>query len=203
MDANEYIQKKYDLDLTKKSPIIIRGSRHIDLVQLFAELQFKVGAEIGVDRGRYSEVICQANPGVKLFCIDPWIVYGGYIEMRLQDRLNKNKQATIRRLKPYGCEIQQAFSIDAVKQIEDGSLDFVFIDGNHVYEYVVEDIAEWSKKVRSGGIVSGHDYMQSRDPIKSPCHVIKAIDGYTTSYEINPWFVLSNDRCPSWMWVKS
>lgn len=203
MNTLEYISNMYQISLDQKSPIRLPCSRQDSLPILFAGLEFKSGAEIGVDRGRYSEVICQANPGVKLYCIDPWIVYGGYIEMRLQDRLNKNKQATIRRLKPYGCVVKQAFSMDAVKEIEDESLDFVFIDGNHVYEYVVQDIAEWSKKIRSGGIVSGHDYMRSRDPIKSPCHVIEAVDGYTVSHKIEPWFLFMKDRCPSWMWIKS
>ena len=38
-----------------------------DQVNLFAELGFKVGAEIGVDRGYFSADMCQANPGVKLY----------------------------------------------------------------------------------------------------------------------------------------
>jgi len=198
-----YLLEKFNVNLTQALPIRLTLSRHTDLVRLWAELGYNRGAEIGVDRGRYSEQICQANPGVQLYCVDPWIVYGGYIEMRLQDRLNSNMRATVRRLKPFGCIVKQAFSMDAVKEFEDGSLDFVYVDGNHTYEYVVQDIAEWSRKVRSGGMVSGHDYMRSRDPVKSPCHVIEAVDGYTTSYKISPWFVMQGDRCPSWFWVKA
>ena len=98
--------------------------------------------------------------------------------------------------------------MDIVKTFEDGSLDFVYIDGNHYFEYVVQDIAFWSKKVRKGGIVSGHDYIHKRAPTKS--HVIQAVNGYVDSYKINPWFLIGSqakvpgeirDNSRSWMWV--
>ena len=49
-------------------------------------------------------------------------------------------------------------SMEAVKKIEDGSLDLVFIDADHRYEAVKEDIIAWLPKIRKGGIISGHDY---------------------------------------------
>ena len=49
---------------------------------------------------------------------------------------------------------------DAAKQVDDGSLDMVFIDAGHDYDSVREDIANWLPKVRPGGIVAGHDYQQ-------------------------------------------
>ena len=42
---------------------------------------------------------------------------------------------------------------------EDNSLDFVYIDANHAYEFVKEDIELWYPKVKSGGYVMGHDYL--------------------------------------------
>jgi predicted O-methyltransferase YrrM len=67
--------------------------------------------------------------------------------------------------------------MEAVKDFKDESLDFVFIDGNHQYSYVLEDITEWSKKVRSGGIVSGHDYFEFLDN-----GVIRAVNEYVKQY---------------------
>ena len=52
---------------------------------------------------------------------------------------------------------------DAVKDIEDSSLDFVHIDGDHSYDFVMQDIILWGRKVRIGGIISGHDYLYDRD----------------------------------------
>jgi hypothetical protein len=103
--------------------------------------------------------------------------------------------------------------MDAVKDFKDESLDFAFIDGNHSFEYVINDIAEWSKKVRVGGIISGHDYWNSIDTkpwaaVANPyermrlCQVKDAVDGWTKAHLIKPWFIMTNDKCPSFFWVK-
>jgi predicted O-methyltransferase YrrM len=49
-------------------------------------------------------------------------------------------------------------SVEAAATYEDSSLDFVFIDADHSYESVREDIIAWWPKVKAGGIISGHDY---------------------------------------------
>ncbi len=49
-------------------------------------------------------------------------------------------------------------SWEVAAKYEDGSLDFVFIDGDHSFESVSKDIAAWLPKVRPGGIIAGHDY---------------------------------------------
>ena len=49
-------------------------------------------------------------------------------------------------------------SMEAVDQYKDESLDFVFIDGNHSYEFVFNDIKYWLPKVKIGAVLAGHDY---------------------------------------------
>jgi len=49
-------------------------------------------------------------------------------------------------------------SVEAAGDVEDGSLDFVFIDADHSYEGALADIRAWVPKVREGGIVCGHDF---------------------------------------------
>jgi predicted O-methyltransferase YrrM len=48
-------------------------------------------------------------------------------------------------------------SLEASKLFPDKSIDMVFIDGNHGYSHVKEDILAWLPKVKAGGILSGHD----------------------------------------------
>lgn len=51
-----------------------------------------------------------------------------------------------------------ATSVQASRQFDDESLDFVFIDADHEYESVKADIAAWWPKVKPGGILAGHDF---------------------------------------------
>jgi predicted O-methyltransferase YrrM len=49
-------------------------------------------------------------------------------------------------------------SFDRANDFEDGSIDFVFLDANHSYEFISKDIAAWLPKIKKGGILAGHDY---------------------------------------------
>jgi predicted O-methyltransferase YrrM len=60
-------------------------------------------------------------------------------------------------------------SVEASNLYKDSSLDFVFIDAAHDYDNVLLDISNWSKKVKVGGILSGHDYSWSED-VKRAVH---------------------------------
>lgn len=55
-------------------------------------------------------------------------------------------------------------SKDAVLDFEDLSCDVIFIDMNHSYESVLEDINMWLPKVKLGGYLSGHDYHKEHWP---------------------------------------
>lgn len=52
----------------------------------------------------------------------------------------------------------QSASWEAAAQFEDQSVDFVFIDADHIYEHVKKDVLAWMSKVKPGGIIAGHDY---------------------------------------------
>lgn len=169
-----------------------------ELAKYFARLGFKKGAEIGVAYGYYSKVLLDNIPGLNLFSIDPWIKRG-----------NKTYSMAMEILSVYkDCTILRSSSMDAVKDIADESLDFVFIDADHNYESVKEDIREWSKKVRKGGIISGHDYYVFR--YSGNRGVIDAVNEYVKGhgYELNltDWDKgnpVKDDRQPSWYFFKT
>jgi hypothetical protein len=219
---NEFVINKYGLDPEGESPLVLPFDRK-GLPKLFRKFGYLVGAEIGVDQGRYSKWICQTLPKAKLYSVDPWAVYEGYVERkgeRGQNVLDGRYESAKARLAPYNCEIIRDWSTSAVKRFEDESLDFVYIDASHSFQPVIDDIAEWSKKVRPGGIVAGHDFWNSAEGfgtsrqdltlfIKhlSPaetvalCQVKDAVEAWTHTTRISPWFVTSEDL-PSWLWVK-
>ena len=138
-DTLKFIQDRYQISFDQEMPIKLNSERMKELPKLFRKLGFKVGAEIGVATGRYSKVLCMWIPDLKLYCVDPWIPYDGYVESNYiagEETLNVLYKKAKERLVPYNCEFLKAFSMDAVKKIEDESLDFVFIDGNHSFGIV-------------------------------------------------------------------
>ena len=208
-----YIYNKYSIVSDEKMPIEIPNAGRADLARLLNELNFEVGAEIGVANGVYSKQLCRANPRMKFYGIDAWETYGNY-----GDYSAETLALYYDEVKKYfasfpNYEIIKESSMDAVNRFEDNSLDFVYIDANHTEPFITQDIAEWSKKVRPGGIVSGHDYIKG---IKAEngtrfFDVIKVTHKYTKANSINPWFVLGlGNRLPglvkdisrSWFWVK-
>ncbi len=164
-----------------------------NLAELYNTLGYKTGAEIGVRRGRYSRILCKANLNLLLYCVDPWSEYSNKYRAEKQERIYGE---AVENLKDLNVKIIRKNSIDALEDFKDGQLDFVFIDGNHTYDYVAPDIIYWSKKVRSGGIVSVHDYYNF-----GLSGVVPAVDGYTKSHHIDPWYV-TKELEPTAYWVK-
>lgn len=201
MDTLQYIKNKYNLDYQKRMPIEIQGSRDKDLPQLFKELGFKKGAEIGVERGIYSETLCENIPDLLLYGIDPWKAYKGYKEHTSQEKLDDFYEETIQRLAPYNYRIMRAFSKDAYQHFKDGELDFVYIDGNHSFYNITCDLHFWIPKVRKGGIISGHDFRRNSGKYVNDTKDV--IPAYVYAKKIKPWFVLREKQgASSWFWVK-
>jgi len=172
------------------SPVRVAGLERKRLIQRYGEFGLTKGAEIGVDRGRFSEYMFKVIPNLELLCVDPW-----HWKLRGESRY----QSTVERLKSHNATIMRKTSLMASLEIPDESLDFVYIDGDHTFDFAMMDVILWAKKVRYGGIISGHDYYKFRR-----AGVIEAVDAYTNAHSIVQWFVTDylKDRTPSWFWMK-
>lgn len=203
MDTLKYIVDKFGLTPHQNSATPIPIGRFKDLPRLFHELGFKVGAEIGVYRGKYSWYLMNYCPGLKLYGIDAWKIYGDYTDYTPEDIVDAKNEA-YRLTKTHDYHLIEGWSHEVADQIPDESLDFVYLDGNHAYEFAVRDIAVWSKKVRKGGIVAGHDFDDySNHPTRAKeMNVINAVEGWVKSYQIAPLFVITNNKNKSWFYVK-
>lgn len=126
------------------------------------------GAEIGVKHGQFSEYLLDHWKGRLLYSVDPWREFerGVYqdddnVAQREQDR---NYEITQKRLSRFGArsKILRMTSEEAARLIRDDSLDFVYLDARHDYASVKEDISLWFPKVRPGGVLAGHDYLEGK-----------------------------------------
>ncbi len=175
-------QKRIRKDIL--SPIMVRGyQRNPHLFGLFNDMGLKKGVEVGVRGGSNALVICNQIPGLSLALVDPWEHNSHLIRVK-------------RILAPFNIQIIKKKSMDALNDFEDNSLDFIHIDANHKFDFVMEDLIGWAKKVRSGGIISGHDYFNWTGG-----DVVLAVDTYTRAHKIKDWFI-TNEPIPSFFWVK-
>lgn len=181
-----------------------------DLPGFFKGLGFTTGVEVGVFLGRYTKVL--ARSGLRIYGVDPWSVfvdYPYYGKEDNQEREDKRYEEAKTRLAPYpNCTIIRKTSMDAVKDFENDSIDFVYIDGNHSFKYVAEDICEWIKRVKPGGFVCGHDYIYANP---ANFHVHYVVDSYVEAHGIKKLYILGTkhpdegerrDQWRSWMFQK-
>jgi hypothetical protein len=185
-----------------------------DLPEFFKEMDYTVGVEVGIYKGEFTEKLCKED--FKIYAVDPWMSYGEYglKHKGFQERQNTLYKQTRKKLKTYkNCVILRKTSMGAVENFKDESLDFVYIDGNHEFKYVSEDIWEWSKKIRKGGVISGHDYVTEEIGLNDldSLHVRYVVDAYTLAWGIKNWYILGKqeivkgekrDKYRSWLWIK-
>jgi hypothetical protein len=181
------------------SPVSLHAGR-LEMSRLFSDLGFTKGAEIGVWKGKWSARLCVDNPNLDMLCVDLWGAYATYQDSRNSaDVLDQSYAEAVERLSHYRCMIRRQPSVDAAASVPDGSLDFVYIDANHGEAFVRADLEAWVPKVRSGGIVSGHDYLYRAG--RPHIQVKAAVDRYVKEHAISPLFVFAKDTVPSFAWV--
>ena len=91
--------------------------------------------------------------------------------------------------------------MDAVRKVKEGTLDWVYIDANHKFDYAMEDIIAWSRRVRRGGICSGDDYYELSAKWNDG-GVPDAVRAYTQANRIAVWYIFQGHKSVDWMFVK-
>ena len=123
-----------------------------------------IGVEIGVSLGLNAESILKELNIEKLYLIDIWINYLNSKHDKSTESMTKDYKLVLKKFRNNNkIEIIKDYSINAVKNLNDNSLDFVYIDGNHSYQYVYKDIEVWTPKVKIGGVIAGHDIFNCPD----------------------------------------
>jgi len=145
------------------------------------------GAEIGVHKGVNAKSILNELNIEKLYLIDTWnrhIHNEKYNDNKIYRNILKEFKDNKR------IKIIKDFSSKAIKYIKDNSLDFVYIDANHSYKHVYQDITLYFNKVKNNGIISGHN-------IFYPIDVLNAVKDFCNNKKIN--FIIDN---PDWYFIK-
>ncbi len=168
-------------------PALLSDDRRQLLEQMPANA---VCAEIGVWKAEFSEYIDQLTQPSQLVLIDPWAfqpdfphrMFGGSVA-KAQTDMDAIHQDVCQKMNGDHVRIVRKMSQDAVADFPDNFFDWVYIDGNHYYDYVRQDLEIWFPKVKPGGYVTGDDYLW-RDE-NGQCSVAAAVSDF-----------LQNTPCP-------
>jgi hypothetical protein len=185
-------------------PLVDLTPRHLahlrtltDREALLAELRpGGVVAEVGVDRGEFSERILRIARPRKLYLIDPW-PGGRYGE----DAAKEVRQRFAAELASGVVEIRRGRSVDVLADLADGHLDWVYLDSDHSYATTAAELALCRRKVAAGGVIAGHDYAIGSWDLWMKFGVIEAVNEFchredwemvlrTTETRTNPSFAL-------------
>lgn len=158
-------------------------------------------AELGVFKGEFSEIILNKTQPSELFLVDIFppeicsgdkdgnnIVYAN-LETYYDTLIKKYKRS--KRVK-----VVKSTTTEFLKSIDDEYLDAVYIDADHSYDAIKNDLELSFKKVKTGGMIMGHDYTASMFP-----GVVKAVDEFCSSNNLKIQY-LTKDGCPTYCIIK-
>ena len=155
--------------------------RHANRLRMLAQMP-KYGrcAEIGVWNGGFSRAILDVTQPKELTLIDPWDLLSDQGKDEWTHKKHKNHQimrgmfdqVTARYGGLPNVSIRKGFSAEVLETFEDDYFDWLYIDGNHLYEFVRQDVEVAFRKVRPGGVIAGDDYYWKKD---GKMHVKEAV----------------------------
>lgn len=157
-------------------------------------------AEVGVMHGGYSKHVLKDWKGQKYYMIDLWERQDKEIYRERTSDINYDvKYHEAKRVADADPRVfmLRGMSVDMAPILPDNSLDWVWIDANHSYKAVLEDMDAYFPKVRPGGLFSGHDYGWDTN-WPHWCEVKPAVDRWMFEHDIPFW--LSKDF--SWWAIK-
>ena len=163
----------------------MRGS--FDFARKIFQINFAV--EVGVYDGANAEDMMRHGVGF-LYLVDPYKAHLNHgMDKDLptyqvtQEEMRLAKALTISRLNPWSGKFElMEMTSEAAANALPNCLDYVYIDAIHSYEAVKKDIALWWPKVRSGGVLGGHDYvLPQKDGRIGYAGVVRAVNEFANA----------------------
>ena len=153
-----------------------------------------VCCEIGVWKGEFSELILKKNNPTKLYLVDPWKDFGEnyfdkkhvkYRQENQNQRYNLVNKKFKKNILKKQVEILKMTSQEAFSELENIKFYFIYVDGNHQYDFVKYDIDNYFKLLNESGYLIGDDYRIDA--------VQKAVNDFIQTYKPKNFFV-KNDQ---------
>ena len=155
---------------------------HEVLIRLVMDRKVRIFCEIGIWKGSNVKLVLGSPASsmiVEYFAIDQWKEDQAYWPKKSQESWDLTYWRAVK-LYPWFHQLKiiRMDSVSASRIFWDGYFDFVYIDGDHRYKPVQDDIKAWLPKVRRGGIIGGHDYFEQDEWNDDSVQVKYAVDDF-------------------------
>jgi glycosyltransferase involved in cell wall biosynthesis len=164
------------------------------------------GAEIGVENGAFARCVLDLWRGERMYLVDIWQKLEDYWDVTNAPTAEQAARMirTVRNVSPFWEKVRviQERSERAARLFDDNSLDWIYLDANHEYAHVLRDLAAWVPKVKAGGVVAGHDFIDDVLTIGGVPTVIgvkRAVREFFAGQEV----FTTEDRYPTWYLIKA
>ena len=150
------------------------------------------GVEVGVRHGENAKRLLQEFPSLVLVLVDPYCAYQDVEEFYTEEKQLVIEQAAHKNLQEFEGQTiwVKSSSVSAAYHLI-STYDFIFLDGNHSYDAIRQDMALWWDHVAPGGFLMGHDYSMDG--------VTKAVNEFATVLNVS--FKTSDTEADVW-WIK-
>ncbi len=175
-----------------------------------------LAVEIGTHRGEFADSLLRMWPKGHLYCVDPWSCPPGYEEQTKflwggEDRDGDYREAQrIAARHRHRMTLLRLTSADTLKLTCTqprgdilANLDFVYVDGDHRFPYVFEDLANWWERLKPGGVLAGHDYVQPGESHSWAAEIQRAVDLFREERQLECYLIVEEGGLPwSYFMVK-
>ena len=172
-----------------------------DTPLILDRLEAKHICEVGVRKGEFFETLIQGRKLKLAVAIDIWYEFAQ--DSQNDTKLSRYELAIMRRIfelkfkQVPGVLIVNQLSQVAVEAFPDELFDFVYLDADHTYTETIKDLMRWWDKVKSGGVIAGHDYNSTSENNRVKFEVKKAVDYFVGDYDLQDQLFITNEAVQS------
>lgn len=111
-------------------------------------------AELGVNKGEFSESILKLTCPTKLHLVDVWNTerYHNGLKLEVEEKFASEIDSKV-------VELNIGYSTQVVNHFPDNYFDWIYIDTEHSYKCTIEELNKYASKMKPNGIIAGHDYV--------------------------------------------
>ena len=125
------------------------------------------GVEVGVQRGIHAKSLHDCWDCERLVLVDPWenqVGYNDIANVSTAKHMHHYRDVQLLFKDITNIEIVRDYSVNAAERFSEETFDFIYLDARHDYDGIMDDLAAWFPKLRKGGIIAGHDYLDGKLP---------------------------------------